>query len=325
MGNMATVDAQRFASAWLSSKTVAEVCKKMDVMNERGVLRRRRRVETELGITLPPFSQETTSNFPEHHNETFTVEKDALIVIGGDKHHLPGHRPQAFNAFLHFIEDTKPDYVVVIGDWFDFPAIGRFHRIGWQAQPSVKDELESGVADLTAVRDASPKSKRIFCLGNHDMRFDGILSNRLSETEGVAGHRLSDHINVFSKLDYQICLSAVFNDHFIVKHRWHSGVHSSYNDVLRGGKNIATGHDHKLNVRPWTDYNGTRYGIKTGCLSDLWDEAFLYLENNATDWQPGFAAVTISGGIIIPQAVPIVLDKNHAKRGKAHYHGKWYG
>lgn len=286
---------------------------------------RRRRMEAEYGSLLPTFRDENRKAWPVHQNiEINHKNREYTILIGSDKHCKPGTRPQALRAFLHLAESIKPDYILINGDWFDFPSIGRFHRIGWESRPSVKEELEHGLEDLRAIKDASPKSKRLYILGNHDMRFNGILANKLPELDGV-GFSLEEVINR-QKLGYELCgLSVVFNDCLIVKHRWHRGLHSSFNDVVKAGTNIATGHDHKLNIRPWSDYNGTRYGIKTGTLSDLWDESFMYMENNPGDWQPGCVVVTVSGDTIIPEACYLIYDRHHKRRGQLRYCGQWYG
>jgi predicted MPP superfamily phosphohydrolase len=318
--SMTYQDAVEFQRIWEMHKgDIHLVCDHMH-LKERGIRAKRRLVEKFLGIHLIANKFMGSTNFPEYQNTRFDMKKDYTILIGSDKHNEPSSTPQAFLAFLHLAEDIKPDVIVINGDWFDFSAIGRWHRIGWQDQPDVYDELESGVACLNEVKKASPKSKRFFNLGNHDMRFDGKLANIVPELEGVKGAHLEDYLT-----DWNINLSVVFNDILIVKHRWHSGIHSSYNDVAKGGKNIATGHDHKLNIRPWTDYSGTRYGIKTGTLSDLWDETFVYTENNASDWQPGCAMIQVCRDIIIPETCPMVINKSHQKWGKIHYHGTWYG
>lgn len=286
----------------------------------RNVYKVRREVQRRLGITLPAEKDFSKANFPEFLNIPIERKKEYVIAIGSDKHNIPGDTPQAFKAFLHLLENIKPDIILINGDWFDFQSIARFHRIGWQQNPALSEELECGLADLEQIERASPRSKRIFTLGNHDMRFDGKLSNCLPEFENIHGSSLEHHLK-----KWQVGMSATFNDFFIVKHRWHGGIHANYNNVLRGGRDIATGHTHKLNIRPWTDYNGTRYGIETGTLSDLYDESFLYTESNAVDWQPGCAVVTVSDNIIIPTVCPIVIDKNHRRQGKLHYQGVWYG
>jgi len=320
VNRMRPEDGREFIHVWESSDSVREVAKRLNLKYTRNVLDRRRRVEKEMGVVLHSHQSMKASNFPTFENINTHLTRDYDILIASDKHNLPGHEPQAFKAFLHLVEDAKPKYVVVNGDWYDFPSIGRFHRIGWAEQPSIADELESGTNCLDQIKKASPKSKRIFLLGNHDMRFDGKLSNCIPELQNVPGSKLEHHLK-----GWRIGLSATFNDTLIVKHRWHTGMHSSYNDVLRGGKNIATAHDHKLNIRPWTDYSGTRYGVKTGTLSDLWDECFAYMENNSVDWQPGCAHIQVSGNIIIPSLCPLVIDKKHKHWGKIYHQGKWYG
>ena len=312
------IDVQK---AWDSSQSVKEAAEKLGIGDERTVMRMRRGAEEVLGITLPSFrDKQKQTNFPEFLNYNHERKSDYTIVIGSDRHNLPGDVPQAFWCFLHLIEDIKPSVVHINGDWFDFSGIGRFHRIGWQEQPGIAEELHYGKEALERIENKAPKAKKVFTLGNHDMRFDGKLANCLPELEDIHGTKLADHMP-----KWELCVSAVYNDTMIVKHRWHGGIHSSFNDVRSGGKSIATGHDHKLNIRPYTDYSGLRFGIKTGTLSNLWDPTFEYTENNACDWQPGFAVVHVHGNVVIPEACPMVIDKSHPKWGKVHYHGKWYG
>lgn len=318
----AYVDANQFASVWLKSRSMQEFKAAIGYTtnDDTSAFRRRRNVEKELGITLPAFSDPRKGSFPVYQNVSVTCSKPTVFLIGSDRHNIPGDTPQAFMAFLHLASELKPDYIVINGDWFDFSAIGRFHRIGWQDRPAISTELEDGVAKLKDVEKASPRSKRLFTLGNHDMRFDGKLSNCMPDLEGVEGCALSHYLK-----KWQIGLSITVNDMFVIKHRWHGGQHAAYNNALRSGKNIATGHTHHLKIEPWTDYNGIRYAIETGTLSDLWDETFIYTENNPSNWQPGCAVVTVDQNLIFPQVCPMVVDKHHSRWGKIHHNGKWYG
>ena len=313
-------DALDFQRCWDANKGDMDIVAQEYRVGVRQIFKRKSFTEDTLGIRLAPKTEFRPTNFPVYHNRTFDMKRDYTVLIGSDKHNKPGHRPMAYRAFLAAAAELKPDVIVINGDWFDFPTIGRHHRIGWEERPSLRDELEDGISCLKEIQDASPKSKRYFNLGNHDMRFDGFISNRSPELEGLEGMHLEDHLP-----NWKIGLSVVFNDILIVLHRWHNGTHGGYNDTLKGGVNTATGHDHKLNVRPYTDYNGIRYGIKTGTLSDLHDSPFLYTENSPCDWQPGFAIVTVSQDIIIPHVCPVVIKKTHPKYGKAHFHGKWFG
>jgi len=326
----AYVDANQFAQIWLHAENRKDVHERTGITAERALNRRRRRVEHELGITLPPHKLVggrinqaliQAKSWPEIGNVVYDRVSDFNILIGSDRHNIPGDTPQAFKAFLHLAEEIKPHIIVINGDWFDFSAIGRFHRIGWQNQPDISEELEDGTDKLNQVKAASPKSRRIFVPGNHDDRFDGIISNRLPQFENVPGHALEHHL----KKDWRTCSSLVINDNTIIKHRYHGGIQAAYNNVLRGGQNMVTGHTHRLMIRPWTDYGGTRYGVETGTLSDLWDETFMWKENNPSDWQPGCVVLNFSGSRMIPETCPLMVDQHHKYWGKIFYRGRWYG
>lgn len=320
----AYVDANEFSKIWLSSNSVDEVARKTGTRHDRAIMTRRRRVERELGIILPSFRDMRGGNFPKTNNVHMDVKPGSTILIGSDRHNLPGRTPQAFLGFLQLASEEGPDVIVINGDWFDFSDIGRFHRIGWQERPGIDEELEEGTRLLDEIRKASPRSKFVFVIGNHDMRYDGILSNRLPQFENVRGFSLENHIQQL-KGNWKFCDNITINDTLVIKHRWHGGQHSDWNNVLRSGKNLATGHTHHLRIRPHTDYSGKRYGIETGMLSDLWDETFSYIENNPANWQPGFVFITVEDNLIIPETCEMVIDEHHKRWGKCHWRGKWYG
>lgn len=313
-------DAKNFANVWYKYKgSILKVSKHFNI-SQRNIFVKRRKVEEVLGINLESGFNYTKKNYPEYQNLIHQKNRKYSIVIGSDYHEVPGKRPKAFIAFLDFIKDVQPEVIIINGDWFDFPSISRHARIDWQKLPSVEDELIDGIARMEEIEKASPKSKRYFILGNHDLRFSGKLANSAHEFENIKGTKLEDHIP-----KWEIGISVVFNDCMIVMHRYHGGIHSSYNDVLKSGSNIVTGHDHKLNIRPYTDFNGIRYGIKSGVLSDIYSPVFSYMESKPRDWQPGFVYIHVDEQVIMPYCLPLVLDKNSKHLGKTFYCGKWYG
>jgi hypothetical protein len=86
------------------------------------------------------------------------------------------------------------------------------------------------------------------------------------------------------------------------------GTHAAYNNAVRSGHSVATGHLHSLRVTPYTDYNGTRWGIDTGMLADPSGPQFApWLEANPTDWRAGFIVLTYAGGQLMwPEVVHVV-------------------
>src|SRR3546814_8890786 len=89
------------------------------------------------------------------------------------------------------------------------------------------------------------------------MRFDNYVSGNASEAEGVI-ERLSDK---FPKWSFQ--WSLMTNNDLMIKHRNAGGVHAGYNNTMKGGISIVTGHTHGLEVKPWGDYRGRRWGVRS--------------------------------------------------------------
>jgi hypothetical protein len=99
------------------------------------------------------------------------------------------------------------------------------------------------------------------------------------------------------------------NEHTMIKHRYHNGIHAIYNNTLKAGTSVVTGHLHSLKVTPWSDYNGTRYGVDTGTMANLDDPAFDYAEDNPKNWRSGFAVLTFWEGKLMPPELCEVISE----------------
>ena len=94
---------------------------------------------------------------------------------------------------------------------------------------------------------------------------------------------------------------------------------ATWNNALKGGRNIFTGHIHRLAVTPITDWNGRRYGVDTGTLSDFGPEVnkFTYGEDNPYNWASGFAVATFDeDGMLLPPELVTVINNKAYWRGK---------
>jgi hypothetical protein len=108
---------------------------------------------------------------------------------------------------------------------------------------------------------------------------------------------------------WKFSTSLMVNEHTMIKHRYHNGIHAVYNNALKSGTSIITGHLHSLKVTPWTDYNGTRYGVDTGTMANLDDPAFDYAEDNPKNWRSGFAVLTFWEGKLMPPELCEVISE----------------
>ena len=229
-----------------------------------------------------------------------------MIIVGSDCHYWPGYVSTAHRAFVHLITHLKPHGIVLNGDIMDNATISQHNRIGWDKTPSVKEELEevqARLGDIEKVRPAGAFLHRT--IGNHDLRFDGKLSNVLGQYEGIPGMALADHLP-----HWTYSWSLMINNSCMIKHRWHNGIHAVHNNILKSGWSFVSGHLHSLKCLPYTDYTGTRYGVDTGTMACIKDNQFIYAENNPLNWRSGFAVLTFNNGKLMPPELAEVVDED---------------
>lgn len=267
-------------------------------IGEREVHRRRKRIEDRLGIEL---EQRTR---PELEAQTRRMSKlrreisiqDGVVLVGSDAHYTPGHATVAHRAFVKLAAQLKPVAVILAGDVLDLASMSKHDASSWERQFSVKEEIESATDRMGEIFKAAPRAQRFLLWGNHDGgRFERFLVNNAPMMRGMPGMTFAEH---FPEWSYHGSL--MINGDTMVKHFWHTGVHGAYNNVIKSGVNMITGHTHKLLTRPYTDYRGTRYGIECGCLADPDDEQFDYGMDSPKDHRSGFVVLTFKAGRLLP-------------------------
>lgn len=230
-----------------------------------------------------------------------TEVKNGKIVIFSDAHYWPGFVSTAHRALLKVIKEEKPSVIVCNGDAFDGAQISRFGRQMWGKAPTVIDELKAVKERLGEIEALARGAKLFWPLGNHDARFETMLSNKVGEFEGVDGFHLKDHFPFWKP-----CWSLFVNDDVVIKHRIKGGIHATRNNTLNAGRTTVTGHLHQLKITPFSDYNGVRYGIDTGTLADPYGPQFAYCEDSPVDWRSGFVVLSFrQGKLLYPQIAQV--------------------
>ena len=241
--------------------------------------------------------------------------RNGVVLVGSDFHYWPGPPSTAHRAFVKFAKKLKPSILVANGDVLDACTISAHPPIGWNRLPTVKEELDVCQERLREIVKATPKSQFFWPLGNHDARFERKLAQVAPEFKDVHGISLADHFP-----DWVGCWSLHINNNVVIKHRYKGGVHAPYNATVNAGVSIITGHLHSQKVIPYTDYTGTRYGVDTGCIADIYADAFQdYLEDNPRNWRAGFCVLTFHNGCLLPPELVTVMDETHVYfRGELH-------
>lgn len=280
----------------------------------RNVYDRRRRIEQEMQITL---------NAPKgkpravRQEQRFHLDIDSgVVLVGSDAHIQPGYTPTAWRAFVQAAGYLKPKVIVLNGDVLDLGAISRWPRIGWEEQPTVADEIETAKVRLAELRAAAPRGCQfVWPLGNHDARFETRIANVAPEYARIHGVHLKDHFP-----HWEGCWSCWINDEVVIKHRFRGGLHAAWNNTLHSGKTIVTGHTHSLLVRPVSDYNGTRFGVETGTLGEVYGEHTAdYTEDGPANQRAGFAVLTFDERRLLWPELVHVLDE---VEGEVEFRGK---
>jgi hypothetical protein len=299
---------EEFIRLWNRTGSAAAVSRELGI-NIRNVFSRRRDVEQRHSIVLAGTdirSPDFQVNYADNNVRTAVNIPDGYILVASDCHYWPDVVSTAHKAFVKVIEMVKPKMVIMNGDVFDGASISRHPVSGWESVPTVKQELEACQERLAEIEKAAKGAILHWTWGNHDQRFNARLAAQVGDTwRGVEGMNLTDH---FPK--WKFSTSVMVNEKVMIKHRYHNGIHAVYNNTMKSGISIVTGHLHSLKVTPWTDYTGTRYGVDTGTLAAIEDNQFDYSEDNPKNWRSGFAVLNfIDYQMMPPELVQVINDK----------------
>jgi hypothetical protein len=229
---------------------------------------------------------------------------DGVFAAFSDAHwtRVTQARSVAHEALLRALPDIKPDYLLSGGDLMDFGGIGRHDPIGWENRPKVREEIEAAQRHLSDMRDLAPSAMCFWTRGNHDDRLESFLARHADPMRGMPGTTLAEAFPDWRQA-WRFDFSA-----FQVMHNWHGGIHAAWNNVVKGGVNIITGHTHALEVRPFRDLRERRYGVQLGMLGDPNWPCFAYGKALPRQWTPGWAVLTVRNGKLLAPELCEVVD-----------------
>lgn len=292
---------------------------KMLGISERRVHERRKKLEGELGVRIiAPNVKQVDEPFQRDGDARITIDDftDGIVLVGSDAHYWPGKPSTAHRAFVRFAKELKPKIVVLNGDALDAPTISRHPPIGWENLPTLDREIQLVQERLGEIARAAGKARKLWPLGNHDARFNTRLAMATPEFRNVQGTRLVHHFP-----DWEPCWSVSIGGPrgAVIKHRFKGGIHATHNNALWAGRTLVTGHLHSLKVTPFSDYNGTRFGVDCGTLACPTSPAFSYTEDNPLNWRSGFVVLTWKGGRLLWPEIVSVWDE---ERGEVQWRGE---
>jgi len=307
-----------FIACWEKYKSATLVARELGI-TERRVYTRRRRIEAnyDMILTADHFLSKTPyGSIDVSRGVARWQVENGMVFIFSDAHYWPGEPSTAHKGMVHLLKKYRSQVKGVIcnGDAFDGASISRWPSLNWEHKPTVKQELEAVQDRLDEIRQAVPGAKFFWPCGNHDARFESRLANSAPEYAGINGIHLKDHIPAWIP-----CWRVDINDDIVVRHREAGGEHADWNNVVKSGKTIITGHDHRIGVVPYVCYAGLRYGVRSGMLADdALDPQFnSYMEAKQPNWHSGFIVLTfVDGQLLMPEVARKWCDGSIEFRGQ---------
>jgi hypothetical protein len=304
---------EEFITAWKLANGSPIVMARQTGLSERAIYRRRNSIEKRLGFQLDSSPNNKNKVRDKSHvtkiGYRITEEARGTVIVFGDGHFWPGERSVAFGALVTLIKRLNPSMVVCEGDAFDGARISRHAPGGWANLPDVADELAAVQERLGEIEACAPeKCKLIWTVGNHDSRFTSKLAQFAPDYVRVRGMDITDHFPAFN-----FAWSLFLNGHTVIKHRINSGIHAAYNNTLKAGRNIITGHTHRLQVTAFADYNSLRYGVEAGTVSEYTPESdkYAYAEDNPQNHSQGFVVLNFAddGKLLEPEICRVIGNR----------------
>lgn len=296
----------------IDDKTFIELVEKYttpEVARKLGVTKRAvqaRRVYLEKVLKRPIYGQvdDSHSRFrPAAYPHRFCLNiRNGVVIAFGDAHYWPGKPSLMHKAVVSIAKNYGKHLKAIVanGDIIDACTISRWGPHRWEGRPSLADEIDTAKERCAEIENAVPGATTVWNLGNHDQRFETRLATVAPEYAKIHGVHLKDHFPA-----WEPAWATWINDQVVIKHRFKGGIYHARQDTLFSGKTIVTGDKHSAQVWIFTDYNGTRYGVDTGCIADTNCKAFVdYTEDNPTGWTSGFCVLTfVDGKVLQPDLV----------------------
>jgi len=188
---------KQFIQKWNETKSPTRMAEDLG-LTCRAIYKRRTALERKYGITLDcpaPQSQKKGRAAMTPGNMRREMEIDnGMVVVFSDAHFWPDEPSPAYLALLNFLSKYKQQIKAVVnnGDAFDGASISRFPPLNWGKLPTVKEELEACAEALAEIEKRVVKSiPLIWCLGNHDARYESLIINNAPQLAGIHGTSLN--------------------------------------------------------------------------------------------------------------------------------------
>lgn len=208
------------------------------------------------------------------------------ILVIGDAH-FPFVNNKAIDEIYKFAEIHQPEYIVQMGDLYDFLAHSKFPRSHNYYTPQQEEMLAREGAEkfFSTLKRICPNAKIHLLVGNHDLRPLKRVLEQAPTIEHWAEKQFNELMSfpdVETQFDHREELEIggiLFTHGFLCK----EGAHRDY--YLQS---VVIGHLHKL----WVQYRRVRgdqiFEMCAGFIGDPFSKALTYTPSKKANYQIGF-------------------------------------
>ena len=220
------------------------------------------------------------------------TENYERCVIANDFHY-PYQDDKVIKLWFKFLEDFKPDTVIINGDLLDCWALSKFDKNPKEGR-KFKEEVDMGESFFQELRLTLPKAHLVYIFGNHEYRLQKYIVQQAPELIWFEGLSLQDLMHLH-KYDVEVVNSGLkesfyqYGDLF-VGHYNKVSKHGGYtvkNLIDDYGVSLLQAHTHRfgLHIRKTLD-NRWIGGYENGCMCNLSPSYML-----SPNWCHGFSVV----------------------------------
>ncbi len=225
--------------------------------------------------------------------EPFELGCDITVGILSDVH-VPYHNEQALAAAVAHLKKSKPDVLLLNGDFADFYTISRYTKN--PKKRNFKREVKLLREGLAWLRSQFPASRIVYKMGNHDERWDHWLWNHAPEISDLPQVRLPAILGakkhgiefVGDGRPVMAGKLAIFHGHELSGGPFVPAM-PARSAFLRTTASVMVGHHHRTSTHTQPNWKHEEIVCwSVGCLCDLNPE---YSRVNSTNW--GFARIEV--------------------------------
>lgn len=256
-------------------------------------------------------------NLPESHQEKrepFVLPKVCNNILLISDLHIPYHDIDAITIALDYGKKENVNTIFINGDLIDNSQVSRFEKD--MKKRSVKQEFDATKEFLVQLRIAFPNASIYWLKGNHCMRWEKFLEQKVREIWDDPYFHLEERLRLNEQkvqiLDDTVLVKAgklsITHGHHIFKGIF-VPVSPARGAFLRAKQSVIVGHLHRASYHPEMDLDGKVIGCwSTGCLCEL-RPSYSPLVSNA---QHGFAHILVDkNGDFIVKNYQIINGKLH--------------